>query len=178
MGIAGGGADGCTAVVALLRGDSIIVANLGDSMAYLGRNKGDDFLSIPLQSAVHKCWNVGEKERILKTGVRVDNGRVNGILEVSRSFGDIPFKKYGVLCVPEFMKFKVTPEDEFVVLGCDGFWGCWSEEDALQMTKDLLDQGKMTDTDLRTTCADLVRHVVEDRQAQDNVSALLIELVH
>merc|ERR1711964_247045 len=150
----------------------------GDSMAFLGRESAGELQCIPLQGPVHKCWNVGEKNRILKTGVRVDNGRVNGILEVSRSFGDIPFKKYGVLCVPEFMKFRVTEEDEFVLLGCDGLWGSWSEEDALQMTKDLLDRGKMTDTDLRTTCTDLVRHVVEDRQAQDNVSALLIELVH
>ena len=27
--------------------------------------------------------------------------------QVSRAFGDIPFKKYGVLCLPELMKFKV-----------------------------------------------------------------------
>merc|ERR1711964_842937 len=150
----------------------------GDSMAFLGRESAGELQCIPLQGPVHKCWNVGEKNRILKTGVRVDNGRVNGILEVSRSFGDIPFKKYGVLCVPEFMKFKLTDEDQFVVLGCDGLWGCWSEEDAIQHTNDLLDTARMSNDDLAATCSNLVRHVIDERQAQDNVSVLILEFQH
>jgi integrin-linked kinase-associated serine/threonine phosphatase 2C len=168
--------DGATAIFALVRGEHVIVCNLGDSMAYLARTSAIGMESIPLQAHQHKCWVVSEKERILKTGGRVDNGRVNGILEVSRAFGDIPFKKYGVLCLPELMKFKVTGEDQFIVLACDGFWGSWSAEEAMEFTKDLLDSAKMQDTDLATTCKTLVKHVVEERQAQDNVSALVLEL--
>lgn len=173
-----GGNDGCTACFALVKGSHIVVCNLGDSMAYLARESREsgELQAIPLQANVHKCWVVSEKERILKTGARVDNGRVNGILDVSRSFGDLPFKKYGVLCVPEFMKFAVTGEDQFVVLGCDGFWGSWSAEDALEFTKDLIDRGKMSDTDLKTTCRTVVRHVIEGLQSQDNVSALILEI--
>jgi integrin-linked kinase-associated serine/threonine phosphatase 2C len=168
--------DGSTAIFALVRGEHVIVCNLGDSMAYLARTSAVGMESIPLQAHQHKCWVVSEKERILKTGGRVDNGRVNGILEVSRAFGDIPFKKYGVLCHPELMKFKVTGEDQFIVLACDGFWGSWSAEEAMEFTKDLLDSAKMQDTELTATCKTLVKHVVEERQAQDNVSALVLEL--
>lgn len=46
----------------------------------------------------------------------------------------------------------------------------------MEFTKDLLDRGKMHDTDLKTTCRTLVKHVIEDRQAQDNVSALVLEV--
>jgi len=168
--------DGSTAIFALVRGEHVYVCNLGDSMAYLARTSATGMESIPLQAHQHKCWVVSEKERIIKTGGRVDNGRVNGILEVSRAFGDIPFKKYGVTCLPELMKFKVTGEDQFIVLGCDGFWGSWSAEEAMEYTKDLLDSAKMQDTDLPTICKTLVKHVVEERQAQDNVSAIVLEL--
>jgi len=36
----------------------------------------------------HKPHIPKEKERILKSGGEVKNGRINGIINVSRSFGD------------------------------------------------------------------------------------------
>mmetsp|Transcript_2350 Transcript_2350/g.4042 ORF Transcript_2350/g.4042 Transcript_2350/m.4042 type:complete len:81 (-) Transcript_2350:254-496(-) len=40
---------------------------------------------------------------------------------VSRAFGDIALKKFGVLCSPDYMKFKVDSEkDQYIILACDG----------------------------------------------------------
>lgn len=170
--------DGTTASVALVRKDVCIVATLGDSLAYVARqdDKSGELLAIPLFKQQHKCWVLGEKERIQKTGGRVENGRVNGILDISRSLGDIPFKKYGVTCAPELMKFSITGEDSFIILGCDGFWNAWSAEDACEHVQGELDARKMQDLTLPQTTRNLVKHVVEERHAQDNVSCLIIDL--
>ncbi|RCN35872.1 hypothetical protein ANCCAN_18263 [Ancylostoma caninum] len=42
------------------------------------------------------------------------DGRVNGIIEVSRSIGDGQFKTHGVTCIPDMKKLTITPNDRFV----------------------------------------------------------------
>merc|ERR1711988_1718630 len=124
--------DGTCVVLALVKGDMIYVANLGDSGAFLGRQKPSGAMAtIPLSEA-HKCWMIKEKERIFRSGGTVENGRVNSLLDVSRSLGDIPLKKYGVLCTPSMLKFKMDHRiDQFVLLACDGFWNAWSASEAI-----------------------------------------------
>ena len=47
--------------------------------------------------------------------VRIIDGRVNGQLEVSRSFGDYQFKGLGVSCLPDVKKYELSsPRDRFV----------------------------------------------------------------
>lgn len=75
----------CVNVVLMFR-DTIYVANLGDCRAVLGRSKAK---AIGL-SRDHKASI--EKSRIRKTGGFVKNGRVNGILAISRTIGDREFK--------------------------------------------------------------------------------------
>jgi len=175
--------DGCTAVVVLVNAEMCVCANLGDSMAYLDRHGGDDgdMQAIPLQARQHKCWMMKEKERILRSGGAVENGRINGVLEVSRAFGDITLKKFGVLCTPEYMKFQIDrSKDKFILIACDGFWNAWTAAEALEHTEGLLDQekdraeGESEKMDLRGVCKELVQHVVEEKKAQDNVSVLIL----
>jgi len=177
--------DGCTAVVLLVNPELVICANLGDSMAYLCRhNQEDEVQPIPLQMRQHKCWMMKEKERILRSGGAVENGRINGVLEVSRAFGDITLKKFGVLCTPEYMKFKVDLEkDRFVLLACDGFWNAWTAAEAMEHTSQIL-QSQMEEAasegskiDLKGCCRELVKHVVEEKKAQDNVSVLILQFM-
>eukprot|EP00932_Pfiesteria_piscicida_P010036 SRR837773.2089.p1 GENE.SRR837773.2089~~SRR837773.2089.p1 ORF type:complete len:360 (-),score=71.19 SRR837773.2089:84-1079(-) len=172
--------DGSTAVVLLVNKELAVCANLGDSMAYLCRNSPDgDVQPIPLQLRQHKCWMMKEKERILRAGGAVENGRINGVLEVSRAFGDITLKKFGVLCTPEYMKFKIDlDKDRFVILACDGFWNAWTPAEAMEHTAQMLDSRLMEADDgklnLKDCCRELVQHVVEEKKAQDNVSVLLL----
>jgi len=92
--------DGCCAIVLLNLGRQCWIANLGDSAGLLARTSADDsFKAIPLSNQ-HTCYVMKEKERIMRTGGAVDNGRINGILEVSRAFGDMHLKKFGVINTP------------------------------------------------------------------------------
>ena len=84
---------------------------------------------------------LSERKRIEAKGGFVDgNGRVAGRLggnsycfladgyfgrivswwSVSRAFGDLPVKKYGVVAQPEIMKFTIGSGDEFLLIACDG----------------------------------------------------------
>ncbi|CEM01535.1 unnamed protein product [Vitrella brassicaformis CCMP3155] len=178
--------DGCTAVVVLLFQDKCYIANLGDSGAFLGRRKASlsKTHAIPLTEA-HKPWVIAEKDRIIKTGGTIENGRVNGALEVTRSFGDISLKKYGVLCTPTFQKCTISPaEDEFLLLGCDGFWTCLVAEEAMAMTHDLVQKEMRRQTvegdrsfDIKGICRTLVEYVLLDKKSQDNVSIVMIRLI-
>ena len=72
----------------------------------------------------HKPILATERQRIEKAGGQVSNGRVNGMIEVARSFGDMQFKKFGVVALCDVrVRFKLTEVEEFVLLGCDGLWG-------------------------------------------------------
>ncbi len=78
---------GCTAVVALITASEVYCANSGDSRCVLGR----DGKAIEL-SEDHKPDNLPEKSRIEKAGGFVEENRVKGILNLSRSLGDLEYK--------------------------------------------------------------------------------------
>ncbi|CDJ52265.1 protein phosphatase 2C, putative [Eimeria brunetti] len=80
--------DGCTAVFVLILGRQVFIAGLGDSAAFLARKKDDGHYAIPL-TETHRPYLLAEKERILRMGGTIEGGRVNGVLELTRSFGDI-----------------------------------------------------------------------------------------
>jgi len=170
--------DGSTAIILLVNKEVCICANLGDSMAYLCRhNDEDEMQAIPLQVNQHKCSMMAEKDRVLRAGGAVENGRINGVLEVSRAFGDITLKKFGVLVTPEYMKFKQDrSKDRFVLLACDGFWNSWTGAEALEHTEEVLSMALQEEgeLDLKGICKELVQHVVEEKKAQDNVSVLML----
>ena len=81
---------GCTAVVAVLIGTKLTVANAGDSRAVLCRAGGR---AEPL-SFDHKPLQEREMQRITRAGGFVNQfGRVNGNLNLSRSIGDLKYKQ-------------------------------------------------------------------------------------
>ena len=74
-----------------------------------------------------------EKERIIKSGNIVVNGRVEGDLAVSRSFGDFMYKKetlppeeQAVSCIPDILVHERNVDDNYIVFACDGVWDVYS----------------------------------------------------
>uniref|UniRef100_A0A0K0DCW5 PPM-type phosphatase domain-containing protein n=1 Tax=Angiostrongylus cantonensis TaxID=6313 RepID=A0A0K0DCW5_ANGCA len=64
----------------------------------------------PIELTVdHNPTMYEERMRIQKAGGTVKDGRVNGIIEVSRSIGDGQFKAHGVTCIPDMKKLTITP---------------------------------------------------------------------
>lgn len=71
----------------MLTPDYIICANAGDSRAILSR--GGKVVAL---SEDHKPDNYAEKKRIEAAGGFVEENRVNGSLNLSRSLGDFEYK--------------------------------------------------------------------------------------
>ncbi|EFN51431.1 hypothetical protein CHLNCDRAFT_59807 [Chlorella variabilis] len=120
---------GCTAVVALIMGDRLYVANAGDSRAVLCR--GGRALAM---SEDHKPAAPDERARIMAAGGFLSEiggiTRVNGNLNLSRAIGDLRYKMNSELepkdqiitAEPDVTSARLTPEDAFLVLACDGIW--------------------------------------------------------
>jgi serine/threonine protein phosphatase PrpC len=132
---------GATSVVAAVRGDTVVVANAGDSRAVLCR-KG---VAVPL-SEDHKPANAGESERILAAGGFVTaQGRVNGNLNLSRSLGDLKYKgntalgrdRQMITAEPDVaVHALVARDDEFMVLACDGVWDVLSNQECVDFVRE------------------------------------------
>jgi len=88
---------GCTSCVCLITDDSIYCANSGDSRAILVNKAG----KITELSHDHKPDNDGEMKRIKAAGGFVDDGRVSGIIAVSRAIGDWEYKNPGLQATME-----------------------------------------------------------------------------
>jgi len=139
--------DGSCALIGLIEGQTVWIANVGDSKAVLARRRpltpeeekdkekllGPKPVSEIRLSKDHTPVLVKEKQRIEKYGGFVDgDGRVCGRLGVSRSFNDYKVKKFGVVSQPDITKFTITTSDKFMLLACDGLWSVFTPEDAIQ----------------------------------------------
>jgi serine/threonine protein phosphatase PrpC len=96
-------------------------------------------------SVDHKPYDEIEKKRIEAAGGTVHMKRVDGDLAVSRTFGDFAYKQrtdlppaeQKVSCVPELKFHTRGPDDEFVILACDGLWDVMTNEDAAEHVRRL-----------------------------------------
>ena len=77
----------------LITNDTIYCANAGDSRAVLATKSGK---CIEL-SYDHKPENPGELARVKAGGGFVEDGRVQGVIAVSRAIGDWEYKNPGLL---------------------------------------------------------------------------------
>ncbi|KAK9358975.1 phosphatase 2C-like domain-containing protein [Lipomyces starkeyi] len=111
----------------------LYTANAGDARIVLCRKGKALRLSYD-----HKGTDQMEAQRIKNSGGVVLNGRVNGILAVTRALGDSYIKKL-VISHPYTTETYLTPEDEFVILACDGLWDVCSDQDAVDIIRDVKD---------------------------------------
>jgi len=180
---------GCTANVCLIRADAIVVANAGDSRSVLCR-RGQ---AVPL-SEDHKPNSPGERRRISKAGGSVEKQqvgtivqyRVNGNLNLSRSIGDLEYKKNvdlppneQMICsTPDVHTYPREEGDEFIVIACDGVWDVLGSQDAVDFVRERLREGKQRS--LSSIAEDLMDHCISPDLQQtnglggDNMTAIII----
>lgn len=132
---------GTTALIALLDGNKLTVANVGDSRGVMCDGKGN---AIPL-SFDHKPQQERERRRISKAGGLVTfNGvwRVAGILATSRALGDYPLKdKKLVIADPDILTFDLDDHNPlFIILASDGLWDTFSNEEAITFIKERINE--------------------------------------
>lgn len=98
---------GTTALIAVLEGSKLTVANVGDSRGVMCDFKGN---AIPL-SFDHKPQSAREHKRIQEAGGFIafkGVWRVSGILATSRAMGDYPLKPNLVIADPDILTFDLA----------------------------------------------------------------------
>ena len=133
---------GSTCVVAVIRNDTLTVANAGDSRAVLCR-RGE---AVAL-SRDHKPQDEAERARIQNAGGFVQEGRVNGSLALSRAIGDLEYKQSKslpaneqiVTAHPEITTTELQDGDEFLVIACDGIWDVLTNQQTVDFVRARLD---------------------------------------
>jgi serine/threonine protein phosphatase PrpC len=131
---------GSTAILCVITKRFIILVNCGDSRGVLYTNHG----VILIETVDHTPAVPSEKARIKKLGGTIQNSYIEGILSVSRSFGDYELKKPGkefISVKPDVYITELKPST--VILGSDGIWdritpSATSIKSALQERRDIL----------------------------------------
>ncbi|CAM8889793.1 unnamed protein product [Rhodiola kirilowii] len=161
---------GTTALAALVVGRSLVVANAGDCRAVLSR-KGK---AIEM-SRDHKPACSIERLRIEACGGYVDDGYLNGQVNVARAIGDwhmegLKDMEGGPLTAePELMTKELTKDDEFLILGCDGLWDVFRSQNAVDFARRRLQEHN----DPAMCSKDLVNEALK-RNSSDNLAVVVV----
>lgn len=161
---------GSTAAVVLLVDNVVYVAHCGDTRALLCRDKTAFALT-----ADHTPARDSERARIESRGgevTRSANGgpmRVNGMLAVSRAFGDVLLKPNGVVTAePDVCVEPLSPADEWLVVATDGLFDALSNQSVIDVVR--------RSATPREAAAALVRLACADPESGDNVSVIVVRL--
>ena len=140
----------------------IICANIGDSKGYIiNKNK------VKKITTDHICSDSNEVSRIKNRGGFVFNGRVFGVLMLTRSFGDKEFKQYGLLATPSIYCNLIEDNDLYAVIASDGVWDTISEENLLELSKEKMPSDVFSQKIVVTSL---------EKGTQDNISCFVIKL--
>ncbi|KAG3275646.1 ILK associated serine/threonine phosphatase [Ictidomys tridecemlineatus] len=134
-------------------------------------------------SKEHNPTQYEERMRIQKAGGNVRDGRVLGVLEVSRSIGDGQYKRCGVTSVPDIRRCQLTPNDRFILLACDGLFKVFTPEEAVNFILSCLEDEKIQtregkpaiDARYEAACNRLANKAVQ-RGSADNVTVMVVRI--
>lgn len=194
---------GSTATVALLWEDRLAVANVGDSRAVLSRKGRAMDLSSEHRPYGKSAISVREIDRITAAGGWINDGRVLGILAVSRAFGDMEFKRglekllvEGVLegmwtkkfakgvafkeppvvVTPDVLQMPLEKNDDFLIVASDGLWEVTTSSQAVTFVRRHLEKVGVNAAGLQSAAEALVDDAVTRRRTSDNVSVVVMSL--
>ncbi|CAN0878814.1 Probable protein phosphatase 2C 60 [Linum grandiflorum] len=153
---------GSCCLAGIICNETLYIANLGDSRAVLGRSvkATGQVLSIQL-SAEHNASYESVRQELFSLHpedsqivvLRHNVWRVKGIIQISRSIGDVylkkaefnreplyakfrvrePFKKPILSADPSISVHKLQPVDQFIIFASDGLWEHLSNQEAVDI---------------------------------------------
>ncbi|TXG53079.1 hypothetical protein EZV62_022248 [Acer yangbiense] len=152
---------GSTASTAVLLGNRLLVANVGDSRVVACRAGS----AIPL-SIDHKPDRDDERQRIEGAGgfiIWAGTWRVGGVLAISRAFGDKLLKPY-IVAEPEIQEEEIGGVD-FLIIASDGLWNVISNKDAVTIAQE--------ETDAEAASRKLIKEAYA-RGSSDNITCVVV----
>lgn len=170
---------GTTACVALIRNRTLYVANAGDSRCVLVRaGKALDM------SVDHKADLPSEQARVKKAGGYIQDFRVNGELAITRSIGDFEFKTNArlplegqiVTPLPDVKVEQLKPEDQYLILGCDGIWDVMTSQECVDYVIDKLEDDEPLQELGEHLCDYCLAEKRDSYGSNDNMTFLLVLL--
>jgi len=183
------------------KNNKLHIANTGDTRAVLSRSGVAFNLSLD-----KKATDPDEIARISESGGFISNGRVNGILAVTRALGDAHLKSsktnalvadpeittYIPSAVQSISNFNKIDMDEFIVIATDGLWDVMSSQEVITMIRDLMNSKNIliscdtiTDTIPKPVdtvimelnkIADIVANNAYKKGSQDNITVMIIRI--
>ncbi|GLT42961.1 hypothetical protein SLA2020_169380 [Shorea laevis] len=155
---------GSCCLVGVVCGGTLYVANLGDSRAVLGRvvKATGEVLAIQLSAEHNACIeSVRQELQSLHPDdsqivvLRHNVWRVKGLIQISRSIGDVylkraefnreplyakfrlrePFKRPILSSEPSISVHQLQPHDQFIIFASDGLWEHLTNQDAVDIVQ-------------------------------------------
>jgi serine/threonine protein phosphatase PrpC len=151
---------GTTAAIVVIADGQIYTANVGDARIVLidkGRAKR---LSVD-----HRATVASEKRAVISRGGQIFQGRVNGILMLSRAIGDAEVANV-ITCEP-FMTVTPFRDDYKLILACDGVWDVMTDQQAADIYNRCQSPAE---------AARLIKSEALRRRTEDNVSVICVDL--
>eukprot|EP01063_Lacrimia_lanifica_P019755 TRINITY_DN27184_c0_g1_i1.p1 TRINITY_DN27184_c0_g1~~TRINITY_DN27184_c0_g1_i1.p1 ORF type:complete len:318 (+),score=90.98 TRINITY_DN27184_c0_g1_i1:134-1087(+) len=167
------GTEGSTCNLVKVTPKELVCANAGDCRAVLYTNGKSVSLSTD-----HVPEDPSETQRIEASGSTVTEGRVDGMLNTSRAFGDYDLKKaqlsaeaQAVTPIPDVRTHPRTPgADAFILQACDGIWGTLSDEEAAAFVAELLASGAAPQEIIEQLCNRCLAKESDAASGTDNMS--------
>ncbi|KAG5356037.1 Protein phosphatase 2C-like protein 1 [Yarrowia sp. B02] len=111
----------------------LYTANVGDTRLILCRAGKALRLSYD-----HKGTDLHESKRVTNNGGMMISNRVNGMLAVTRALGDTYMKQF-IIGNPYTTETEIIPDDEFLIVACDGLWDVCDDQKACDLVSGLED---------------------------------------
>ena len=182
---------GSTCVSLIYTPEKLIVPNIGDSRAVLGRlidKEKNEYKAIDL-SRDHKPTEKDEAQRIIENDGRIqpftEDGEFVGPervwikeeevpgLAMTRSFGDRVAATVGVMSEPEIKEFFFDEGDKFMIIASDGIWEFISSQECINIIKDFYDKN-----DLKGCCEYLYQESskrwLKEEEVIDDTTLILV----
>ena len=182
---------GSTCVSVIYTPEKLIVPNIGDSRAVLGRlvnKEKNEYKAINL-SRDHKPTEKDEAQRIIENEGRIqpftEEGEFVGPervwikeeevpgLAMTRSFGDRVAATVGVMSEPEIKEFLFEEGDKFMIIASDGIWEFISSQECVDIIKNYYDKN-----DLKGCCEYLYQESskrwLKEEEVIDDTTLILV----
>ena len=182
---------GSTCVSVIYTPEKLIVPNIGDSRAVLGRlvnKEKNEYKAINL-SRDHKPTEKDEAQRIIENDGRIqpftEEGEFVGPervwikeeevpgLAMTRSFGDRVAATVGVMSEPEIKEFLFEEGDKFMIIASDGIWEFISSQECVDIIKNFYDRN-----DLKGCCEYLYQESskrwLKEEEVIDDTTLILV----